>query len=370
MPSTSTKRRPSRTAEWIGGILLIAGSITFALAGLELASRLNRGSEWLWHWPNFVLKQEARSAGEIDKQFVFDPQLGYAARPGMRASGVSHDDNGFRIGPAPFDSAVSPVLAVGDSFTYGDEIADPETWPNQLQGILHRKVLNAGAVGYGLDQIVLQAERQVGRTKPEILIVAFIADDLRRTEYRRLWAKEKPYFTLSDSGALMEHNVPVPRDAKVPLLLRLMREWLGWSALAETVMRRIGGSYEWQGAGVRASPSGTGEALACPLMRRLAQLGVPTLVVGLYAPPVWRLDPRPAWIVDEIRQTRAVLDCAAKAGMATLDAYGVLDRAARDRGKDEIFFNFHVSGTGNRIIAEAIADTLKKGLSRSAREVR
>lgn len=210
---------------------------------------------------------------------------------------------------------------------------------------------------------MLRTEQQAQITTPTLIVVSFIADDLRRSEYRHAWGKEKPYFTLATDGTLVLQNVPVPRDVDTATGLSLLQRVLGWSALAETVMRRLGMAYEWQGAGVRAIPAGSGGKLACPLMRRLSRIGVPTLVVGLYAPSVWRLDPRPQWVIDEIRQTKQTLVCAADAGLATLDLYDTLDKAVHERDVNEIFFNFHVSAEGNRLIAAAIAAELaRRGL--------
>lgn len=358
--------RLSPAAEWIGRIVLVAVSILIALVGLELVTRFNRGSEWLLRWPNFVLASQARFEGELQGQFAFDPRLGFVSRPDFKSAEANHDASGFRV--IPEDQAMpagAPILATGDSFTYGAEIADGGSWPALLQADLKRKVLNGGVVGFGLDQIVLHTEQLVVRDRPGLLVVGFIADDLRRSEYRRLWGKEKPYFDLADGKPVLR-NVPVSPDATIPWDLRVLRDVFGWSALLETIMRRVGDPYEWQAAGVRVLPRGAGEALACPLMERLAGLGLPTLVVGLYAPPVWNLDPRPPWIVDEIRQTRAVLACAAKAGMGTLDTYETIDRAAKDPGKAAIFFNFHMSAEGNRRIAAAIADAIRSGAARRA----
>ena len=53
----------------------------------------------------------------------------------------------------------APILAVGDSFTFGDEVNDGQTWPAQLQLLTGRRVLNGGVSGYGFDQIVLRAEQ-------------------------------------------------------------------------------------------------------------------------------------------------------------------------------------------------------------------
>jgi len=358
--------RLSPAAEWLGRIVLIAVSILIALVGLELVTRFNRGSEWLLRWPNFVLASQARFEGEMQGPFAFDPRLGFVSRPGFTSPEANHDASGYRVVPAGRRvSADAPVLATGDSFTYGAEIADGGSWPALLQADLGRTVLNGGVVGFGLDQIVLHTEQLAARDKPGLLVVGFIADDLRRSEYRRLWGKEKPYFDLV-GGKLVLRNEPVSPDATIPWHLRVLRDVFGWSALLETIMRRVGDPYEWQAAGVRALPRGTGEALACPLMQRLAGLRLPTLVVGLYAPPVWNLDPRPPWIVDEIRQTRAVLACAAEAGIGTLDTYDTIDRAAQDPGKAAIFFNFHMSAEGNRRIAAAIADAIRSGAARRA----
>lgn len=361
MRSASGKRPLSPAAEWLGRFILVALSVIIALGGLEIASRLNRGTEWLTRWPNFVLKQQARFEGELQGQFAFDPQLGFVSRPDFRSAEANHDSQGFRVAPGGQEPPAStPILATGDSFTYGAEVADGETWPALLQADLKRRVLNAGVVGYGLDQIVLYTERLVATEKPGLVVVGFIADDLQRSEYRRLWGKERPYFELRE-GKLALRNVPVFENAPIPWHLRVLRDVFGWSALLETIMRRAGDPYEWQAAGVRVLPRGSGEALACPLMQRLSGLGVPTLVVGLYAPPVWRMEPRPQWIVDEIRQTRAVLACATKAGLGTLDTYETIDRAMKELGKNEFFFNFHVSAEGNRRIAAAIADAINSG---------
>lgn len=50
-------------------------------------------------------------------------------------------------------------MAVGDSFTYGEYVGDLDAWPAQLQRLTGRSGLNGGVSGYGLDQIVVRAER-------------------------------------------------------------------------------------------------------------------------------------------------------------------------------------------------------------------
>ena len=81
-------------------------------------------------------------------------------------------------------------MAVGDSLTYGDEVRDEEAWPAQLQRLTGRRVLNGGVTGYGFDQIVLRAEQLTNMHKPSVVVVGFIADDIRRTEMRRMWWRD------------------------------------------------------------------------------------------------------------------------------------------------------------------------------------
>ena len=80
-----------------------------------------------------------------------------------------------------------------------------------------RRVLNAGVSGYGFDQIVLRAERSCRTSHPSKVVVGFIADDIVRTEMRRRWSAEKPYFDIQN-GALVLHDVAV-RDPTPTRLL-------------------------------------------------------------------------------------------------------------------------------------------------------
>ena len=65
-----------------------------------------------------------------------------------------------------------PILAVGNSFTFGDEVSDDATWPAQLEAETRRRVVNAGVFGYGLDQTILRAEQLVSVESPPSLLSA------------------------------------------------------------------------------------------------------------------------------------------------------------------------------------------------------
>src|SRR5262249_23022522 len=153
------------------------------------------------------------------------------------------------------------ILAVGDSYTWGEDVGDLDTWPAQLQRLMGRRVLNGGVTGYGFDQTVLRAEQLVERHKPAAVIVSFIADDIRRCEMRRMWWHDKPWFAL-EHGRLALKGVPVPKRAwRWPRLVRrLERVVFELSPVAQHVL----------GYNARALRLGVGPQIARGLVERLA----------------------------------------------------------------------------------------------------
>jgi len=294
---------------------------------------------------------------------IHDDRLGYAPKPGFRGSGaggwtVTIDSDGFRTcRDAPGADAGRAILAVGDSYTFGEEVSDTETWPAQLQRISGCRVLNGGVSGYGFDQIVLRAERQGPEVKPAALVLVFIADDLRRSEMKRVWGAEKPYFDPA-GGALTLRNVPVPPSPSPSASLDAWQRLFGWSVLVDTILRHKGWQYEWSIDHVRVLPRGAGEAMACPLLKRLAGLGVPTLVVAEYDPYVWK---NADYAREQRRLSGVVLDCARAAGLGALDLFDAIDEGVTRDGYAAMFRSSHPGPLGHRIAAERIAEALQQG---------
>lgn len=343
-----------------GRIALLIGSILFGLVALELGLRAAHGWDGLTHWPNLV--ERARTVGWVTgsvSRAVHDPRVGFVGRPNHTTTdGVSYDARSLRRTPAPEGIALAepPILVIGDSYAHGDEVTDRETWAAQLQPLIRRHVLNAGMSGYGIDQMVLRAEILVPELKPAAIVMSFIADDVRRMEMKRVWGAEKPYFELVD-GALVEHNVPVPPPPAPGSTLDVWQVLLGRSLLFDTVLNALGRRYDWHIDDERALPRHAGEKLVCPLLRRLAALGVPVLVVAEYDPF--------HWLDDGYRSVTRhaddlVLACATAAGLATLDLFDTIDEAVRTRGLRTIYRQHHPAPAGTEITARRIAAELQK----------
>lgn len=359
-----------------GRLALLLGSLLFGLVALELSARLLRGQEWLSQWPNLVTVNRTESASDVARYAAYDDGLGFAPLPdarllnmaresdgSIRRTNASHDAQGLRMAPAgaPTSLPGPAILAAGDSFTYGAEVDDDDTWPVALQSILGQPIVNAGVNGYGLDQIVLRAEKVARAIHPGVIVIAFIEDDLRRTEMSRVWGADKPYFDVAGE-TLAVRNVPVPPQAEQQAPLSLSQRLFGRSVLVQMAMQALGLMDAWSHDGVRVHPAGKGERIACLLMKRLAddgrKLEAKIVVVGLYDADAWRW----RWLGSLDRQHHAVqatLSCAAKAGIETIDTYDAFDRAVSAGGIDAVYHRWHPNAAGNRLIAELIAARLR-----------
>lgn len=359
----------------MGRLALLLGSLLFGLIILELGARLMRGPEWLTEWPNLVTVHRAGSATDVARHAVHDDALGFAPLPGarllnlaretdgIRQTNASHDVQGLRMAPegAPLSLPGPAILAAGDSFTYGAEVDDADTWPVALQSILGQSVVNAGANGYGIDQIVLRAEKVARTVHPGVIVVAFIYDDLRRAEMSRVWGANKPYFDVAGE-TLTLRNVPVSPPTATQAPLTPWQRLFGRSVLIQMTFQALGLMDDWSHDYVRVHSAGDGEHIACLLMQRLATFGhqvdAKILVVALYDADAWRW----RWLGSLARQHRAVgatLSCAAKAGIGTIDTYDAFDRAIAAQGIDSVYHRWHPNAAGNRLIAELIATRLR-----------
>ena len=92
--------------------------------------------------------------GQFDAELGYIPQPGYSGIANVWGTHVTIDEQGIRSnGQQPPDIGGAPsILALGDSFVFGDQVSNAESWPAQLEAKLRRRVINAGVFGYGLDQ--------------------------------------------------------------------------------------------------------------------------------------------------------------------------------------------------------------------------
>jgi hypothetical protein len=137
-----------------------------------------------------------------DKQGVLQYDVVYSVEGGQRRT--SQHQVG---GPA--------LIAAGCSFTFGHGLMDSDTWPWLLQEqVRDVHVMNLGCMGYGTDQALLAAERQVLQSKghTKAVVLGFANFQIERNRSPQGWMSvvypfSKPLFGVSPSGIEYKRQV-------------------------------------------------------------------------------------------------------------------------------------------------------------------
>ena len=110
----------------------------------------------------------------------------------------TYDQDRLRVhSAAPARDAV--VLVAGDSYTHGDEVADSESFPAQLERILQVPVANFGVGGYGPEQALLKLEGLIDRfPRARVVVLAIAYEDVGRmvNSYRPVFVSTSIPFGL------------------------------------------------------------------------------------------------------------------------------------------------------------------------------
>ena len=72
------------------------------------------------------------------------------------------------------------ILVVGDSFAFGDQVSNNETWPSCIEKKLKIKTDNGGVSGYGAAQSVLRAKHEILKRNYSIVIWSIFFEDFSR----------------------------------------------------------------------------------------------------------------------------------------------------------------------------------------------
>ncbi|MHC4493935.1 MAG: SGNH/GDSL hydrolase family protein, partial [Planctomycetota bacterium] len=103
---------------------------------------------------------------ESEAAIRYDPKLGWIPRPRHRSANGLRNTNAAGIrGTVEYASVPGPgalrIAVFGDSYTYGAEVRDEDSWPRVLERDLGERgipteVLNFGVGAYGMGQAYLR----------------------------------------------------------------------------------------------------------------------------------------------------------------------------------------------------------------------
>lgn len=276
-----------------------------------------------------------------------DPELGWVPIPGHASDGIHVNSHGAR-GAEEYPLAKPPgekrIVVVGDSFTFGEGVADDEVYAALLQRRIDgAKVINLGVLGYGTDQQYLRLRRDGFAFDPDLVILAFFGPNAERNvlSFRD---SAKPMFRLEGDGIRLV-NVPVPDPAAPAVALEDPLPLLMSGALLQTMWRRAV-------ARTRFDPRWevTRRILDAALEETRSR-GVPLLLV--YFPD------KQASFWDAPHDAEIVLDrWAQRRGVRFLSVRTAFLRLSREDQRR--VWRGHYTPFGNGVVASAIAEEIRR----------
>jgi hypothetical protein len=199
---------------------LFEGSARLAFSIPQVGKHLQANEDYTYR-RNWVREHQKFGLEAYYTFDMYDPTKGWIPKPNLRDVKVFNNkilntnSKGFRgKKDFPYTKEKLRILILGDSFTFGDEVSDDETYSYYLQEMLpHTEVINMGIHGYGHDQMLILLKEEGVKYQPDIVILGFLPLDMSRNlfEFRDF---AKPRFAL-ESGQLTLTGTPVPRPEEI-----------------------------------------------------------------------------------------------------------------------------------------------------------
>lgn len=149
-------------------------------------------------------------------RLTWHPRWGWMNRPGVNQEEYTStvDADGHRdtgSGPRTAAEDSREIVVIGDSFTFGDEVNDDETFAWLLRERAGVRVTNLGTLGYGLDQMLLRLRDHADASHPTTVLLCVDGPVILRNVLSwDVWLR--PHFGL-DAGRLVEPTLPLPSPA-------------------------------------------------------------------------------------------------------------------------------------------------------------
>ncbi len=198
-------------------VALSAAVVLLGVTILELALRravrsARRSFQWMVTEGDAIPPLDRAALGRFLAS-SFSSELGWEPVPGSTGSDVAHGtETRFAIGPdgarsRPVTEPGATVGLFGDSYAFGRQVEDHETWAALLGSEHGVGVLNFGVGNYGVDQALLRYRRRPLPAEVDTVVVAFVPETIGRVQsIWKHWMEFgntfgfKPRFTLGDDG--------------------------------------------------------------------------------------------------------------------------------------------------------------------------
>jgi len=259
---------------------------------------------------------------------------------------------GVRVNPKlESNLAGGAILTVGDSFVFGDQVSDDETWPALLEQRLNRRVVNGGVAAYGTMQAVLRAEQLLKVQDYSLLILSIlVGEDPLRDRWVNFDMYRRPA-VIRDDGKL--RLTTIEESGRV-LSLVCAHAWIPglffWSHVAKRVFSRIG--YDGRCIAKKHPTAATADQIIEFVLERFAALPVAKAILLQY--PQYAFSGPALDAARAFDQAREIRDNAKRRGVPVIDTYDALGLEPLDEMYAHHGHFPHHSKGGNGVVADVL----------------
>ncbi len=158
-----------------------------------------------------------------EKHCAYDPDLGWAQLPnqemlhlygpGIHLHSNSQGLRGLKDHALEVPEGRYRIVCSGDSFTLGYGVGDKESYAALLEKVVPGvETLNMGLGGYGCDQAYLWYLRDGQQFETDLLLFAFVFEDLYRMEFEAFGNRYPKPVLAVENGLPVARNQPVPQQ--------------------------------------------------------------------------------------------------------------------------------------------------------------
>lgn len=344
-----------RPGNWIAFLIGLACAVLLGETILQGHYRYRHG-RWLF---------QEQDAFVIDYIISAPDRREYTLQPGYSGKNLSINADGYRGWPVCPTDPTPLICVLGDSVPFGVGVRDNQTYPFLLQAEINKSglvanVLNAGVPSYNLRQAFERFRKEVSpRYRPALVIVQSANDVMLVTHYRDKWTPGVTWATVRMKGGLNRssftakwalynygleafgkagpeeefHREYAP-DRMVDGIGRILKEQLAYfSGLNIPVIFLPNDPFYYPGADDSRN-------------RKLKRWREFAFYHRMWAP-----------LVDRYNQTLAEA-ADPKKGVYFFDSRPLMD----SRGREGLYVDFiHLSPAGNALLAEALAEFIRRG---------
>jgi hypothetical protein len=291
----------------------------------------------------------------------FDDRLGYVPRegfdavinePGWSDVQLTIRNDGFRfnnLGMAPY---ANDVLVVGDSFAFGNEVSNSETWPACLERKLNRGVDNGGVPGYGAAQSLLRASLKLSKKHYSYLVFSIlVGDDFERDRLSYRSGFAKPALLQTNNG-IEWSTVPDPNRRGTPSnpsrLNRLIAYFYERFMVVAVVVNRVMPNADFSGVRLTVENPNAADkdAIMEWTLKEFSHLKIDNKIILLQYQEKYLTD------IEVLNEREEILGIANTLSLKVVDTIDVLTKYEPEKLWERGRYAGHHTPYGNEVVCE------------------